>query len=183
MQSSVNPHFLYNALNSITALIKEDPKRTEQMTLALAEFYKYNTNREEKPLSTIAEEIKMVKTYLDIEKIRFEERLQYNINIQEGIEHENIPHFLLQPLVENAIKYGYNKKTDKVSVNIHIAKQNDSLSIKIFDKGEPFKETMAKGYGLKSVSKRLKLLYPDQHELSFVNSPEKHLAIQINTPT
>lgn len=179
LQSSVNPHFLYNALNSIAALAEEDPTRTKKMTLALADFYKHNTNREEKPFTTIAEEIEMVKTYLEIEKIRFEERLQYSIDVEDGLGGEKMPHFLLQPLVENAVKYGYDKQSDKIIVAIKITKKEGVLTIAIYDKGKHFEETMEKGYGLKSVSKKLKLLYPNQHEMSFINAPEKHVLIEL----
>lgn len=77
IQSSVNPHFLYNSFNSIASLAKKDPQKTEQMTLALSKFYKYTTNREEASYSTIQEEIEMINTYLEIEKIRFGEKPKF----------------------------------------------------------------------------------------------------------
>lgn len=177
IQSSVNPHFLYNALNSIAALAKEDPERTEKMTLALSEFYKYNTNREEKELSTINEELEMIRTYLEIEKIRFEDRLQYEFDVEERVGTQMIPHFLVQPIVENAIKYGYDKKTDKISVMIKVRRAEGGIETSVFDNGEAFSEAMQKGFGLKSVTNKLNLLYPESHELSFVNLPKKHVRI------
>jgi len=177
IQSSVNPHFLYNSLNSIAALAKVDPERTEKMTLALSEFYKYHTNREENQMTTVNEEIEMLRTYLEIEKIRFEDRLQYGFSVEENIGSKKIPHFLLQPIVENAIKYGYDKTTDTISVKIAVNKIGEDIDIKVYDRGADFSSAMDKGFGLKSVTNKLKLFYPDAYEMAFVNQPSKHVSI------
>ena len=177
LQSSVNPHFLYNALNSIAALAKVDPERTEKMTLALSEFYKYNTNREGNEMSTVHEEMEMLRTYLKIEKIRFKDRLLFEFRIPENVKDVQIPHFLLQPIVENAIKYGYDKSTDTITVRTEVDRLDNGLEIKIYDDGIPFSDEMQKGFGLKSVTNKLQLFYPAAHEVFFVNLPKKHVSI------
>lgn len=179
IQSSINPHFLYNALNSIATLTKSDPVKTEKMTLALSSFYKYVTNREGNTFSTIEKEIEMIKTYLEIEKVRFEDRLKFDIEINKELEAIEIPNFLLQPMVENAIKYGYDKSTDTINIKIKIAKTDNELTINIFDQGRPFDDNLSKGYGLRSVTKKLQHLYPNRHEISFNNNP-KHVLITLN---
>jgi len=179
LQSSVNPHFLYNSLNSIAALSTRDPEKTRKMAFALSDFYRYNTNRNGDPFSTLGEEIEMLKTYLEIEKIRFEDKLNYSINVGENLKDERIPHFLLQPLVENAVKYGYNKSKNQTTIQIDVRMEGQKLKIEIGDNGEDFKEDMQKGFGLKSVTKKLKLLYPGRHEMEFINQPSKKVLISL----
>jgi LytS/YehU family sensor histidine kinase len=179
LHARVNPHFLYNALNSIASLAKEDAEKTEKMALALSTFYKYNTNRNEEHWATIAEELNILANYLTIEQIRFDEQLIINYEIEEGIKKYLIPKFMLQPLVENGIKYGFDEKSNKIIVTIKIIKQQGQLLICIFDKGLPFSDTLQLGYGLRSVQKKLKLFYPDQHSLTLVNEPEKGIMITL----
>jgi len=177
VQASVNPHFLYNSLNSIASLAKTDPQKTEEMAIALSKFYKYNTNRDQSVLSTIDQEIDLLKTYLEIEKIRFEDKLHFELNLDPNLNDVKIPHFLLQPIVENAIKYGYQKSTDKIWVKVDVSANANNLQISIFDKGEDFNENLHSGYGLKSVMKKLEVVYPNQHSMEFINTPEKHVLI------
>ena len=179
LQSRINPHFLYNALNSIASLAQEDAVKTEKMAVALSKFYKYSTNRKDKHWTTIAKELDLLETYLVIEKIRFGDQLIIHFDCKEDLKSEQIPRFLLQPLVENAIKYGYNEATKKNIVNVTITEENGRLQIKITDEGLPFLENMELGYGLRSVQKKLKLLYPKQHELDFVNAPAKAVVISL----
>lgn len=179
LQSSVNPHFLYNSLNSIATLAKKDPQRTEDMSLALSQFYKYITNRESKTIATVKEELNMLGHYLAVEKIRFEDRLMTNIQYNDEALDISIPYFLLQPLVENAIKYGYNKDTNTITIGLDIQSQINKLQIKVSDSGPLFRDDMSRGYGLKSVMKKLELMYPNQHTIEFVNEP-KHVLIIIS---
>lgn len=179
LQSRINPHFLYNALNSITSLAQEDAVKTEKMAMALSKFYKYSTNRKEEHWTSIAEELELLDTYLVIEKIRFGEQLAVNYKLDPSLKNLRIPRFLLQPLVENAIKYGYNERRKQTEVTIDINKQKEQLQISVKDKGIPFSDTMELGYGLRSVQKKLKLLYPDQHKIDFVNTPEKGVIITL----
>jgi len=179
IQSSVNPHFLYNALNSISSLAIIDPSRTQKMTMALSEFYRYHTNRDQQNITSMKEEVAMLEKYIEIEKIRFEDRLQYHasVEIDDAIE---IPHFLLQPLVENAIKHGYDSETNKIVVELKIWRSTDQLFISVADSGKDFNLNLNMGYGLKSVSQKLALLYPGKHELAILNEPHKHVLITID---
>jgi len=179
IQASVNPHFLYNSLNSIASLAKSDPEKTEAMSLALSKFYKYNTNRGQNPASSIAEEIEMITNYLEIEKIRFGDRLQYQIHIDDQAKSRQVPHFVFQPLVENAIKYGYNEASETIQIKVDIKEVNNKTEIKIFDQGKSFTEDLSSGYGLKSVMKKLELFFPNSHSIDFINVPEKHVFITI----
>jgi len=180
LHARVNPHFLYNSLNSIASLAQTNPAKTEEMALALSDFYKHSTNRQDQNWSTLGEELELIKTYLDIEKIRFEDRLQYQLETSENAGLYPIPRFLLQPLVENAIKYGFNKKENKTAITIKVEGNSKELQIRILDSGPSFSGHMNTGYGLKSVKKKLKLLYPNTHELHFINEPIKQVHIILN---
>jgi|GEM_PF-1316274 len=179
LQAKINPHFLYNSLNSIASLAQSDPEKTESMALALSKFYKEKTNRKERIWSTVSEELAMLKTYLSIEKIRFGDRLEITVQCDETIKNEKLPRFLLQPLIENAIKYGYHSTGNKIIVTIKVEQQKGNLFFRILDSGLPFSDELDTGYGIRSVQKKLKLFYPDRHQMEFINHPEKQVFIQI----
>jgi hypothetical protein len=178
LQASINPHFLYNALNAIAGLAKKDAEKTAQMALSLSVFYRYVTNKDQNHITTVDEEINMINNYLKIEKIRFGETLIVELHCADDARKCTLPHFILQPIVENAIKYGFDGKV--VSVKIDISSKAGVLLIRVFDSGKPFDENMSTGYGLKSVTEKLRLLYPDQHQFSFMDEPDKHVLISIN---
>jgi len=124
-------------------------------------------------------EFEILEIYLEIEKIRFGERLQVNLNIDETTKDIKLPRFLLQPLVENAIKYGYNEKLNQTHVQVFAEQKENKLHLKILDDGKDFSEEMNTGYGLRSVQKKLKILFPEKHEIAFVNQPQKGVFITI----
>ena len=121
----------------------------------------------------------MVKTYLEIEKTRFEEQLQYTITIDADCENYLIPRFLIQPLVENAIKHG-TSKVEKGILEIRVSKQENSLEILVADNGPQFPQQMTTGYGVRNVSEKLDLLFPKNNNVSFYNQPKKYIIIQIH---
>ncbi|MBK7806521.1 MAG: histidine kinase [Saprospiraceae bacterium] len=177
IQSRINPHFLYNALNSISSLARTEPKKTEEMALQLAKFYGQCSDIKSKPMITLAEELEILKSYLMIEKIRFGDRLQVILPDDDDIMDKIIPSFTLQPVVENAIKYGYSTDENVIKIRITAETNDKSLILRIYDSGPPFSDNMHSGYGLNSISKKLKVLYPDQHTISFINEPEKCVEI------
>jgi sensor histidine kinase YesM len=179
IQSRINPHFLYNALNSIASLARTEPRKTEEMALQLAKFYDQCSSIKSKSLISLSEELNIVKSYLKIEKIRFGDRLHVWLPDDSEIPMVMIPSFLLQPIVENAIKYGYSSDDNVIHIRI-TAEINDTLTkLRIYDSGPPFSENMHSGYGINSISKKLKVLYPDRYTMSFVNEPEKCVEIII----
>lgn len=179
LQAKINPHFLYNSLNSIAGLIHDEPDKAEKMVLSLSDLFRYSLNTQGKSYTTVAEEITMVKTYLEIEKTRFEEQLQYTITISPDCEKYLIPLFLIQPLVENAIKHG-TSKVEKGILEISVSKQNNSLQIMVADNGHDFPQQITTGYGIRNVSEKLDLLFPEKNNVSFYNQPQKHILIQIH---
>ena len=181
IQSRINPHFLYNALNSIASLARTEPRKTEDMALQLAKFYDQCSATKSKPMITLGEELEILKSYLMIEKIRFGDRLQVILPNNDDAMEVMMPSFTLQPIVENAIKYGYNTTENVIHIRITAEINDKSLTLRIYDSGPPFSENMHSGYGLSSIAKKLKVLYPDRHTFSFINEPEKCVEIVFGT--
>lgn len=109
LQSQINPHFLYNALNSIASLAHTDADKTEKMALSLSDLFRHSINQKEKKVNTLEDEIYLVRNYLEIEQIRFGDRLKFSIDVEPDLLIVEIPMFILQPLVENTIKHGISK--------------------------------------------------------------------------
>ena len=181
LTAKTNPHFLYNSLNTIAALAKTDADKTEKMAIELSKFLKYSTNRQSTNLVTVKEEIEMIQTYLKIEKIRFEDQLEYELHIAKNTETQMIPRFLLQPLVENALKHGYQSGTQKINLAVEASMEMDNLVLKIKDSGAHFGNDLTAGYGLDSVTKKLHLLFPNAHHLELMNVPEKQIKITLQS--
>lgn len=174
LSSKINPHFLYNSLNSIAGLSTIDGEKTRDMAIALAKLFRYNINKEESNYASVDEEMGMVMIYLEIEKIRFEENLRYHVQVSTEVANALIPKHLLQPLVENAVKHGAT--AEGVEVNISITEENDTLKIMVADSGKPFDMNFSPGYGIKSLYDKLDLLANGSYEISFLNDPK---AVQI----
>ena len=179
LQSQINPHFLYNALNSIASLALVDGEKTQKMTYSLSNLFKYTINRKEKKTSTIGDEIKMVQNYLDIEKIRFGDRLQFSIEVDKELEKVEIPLFIIQPLIENAIKHGISKIEGNGKIALKIEKREKEILITIIDNGPHFSEGLVNGHGLQTVYDLLYLSYGEKASLSWQNTPDKMIQIII----
>jgi sensor histidine kinase YesM len=179
LQSKINPHFLYNSLNSIASLIHEDADKAEDMTLKLSKLFRYSINSQQENMASIKEEIEIVNTYLDIEKVRFGDRINFMMQIAPEVKDLRIPRFLIQPLVENALKHGLNNKADHGVLQIIANRDADNISITIADNGVPFPDDINMGYGLQSTYDKLSLLYGDNYRIHISNHPQKHIKITI----
>lgn len=179
LQSRINPHFLYNSLNSIAGLAHSDPGKVEKMALSLSDLFRYSVNRTDDQMSTILDEINMVRSYLEIEQIRFGERLSYKIDMDKTIENMQIPKFILQPIVENAVKHGVSKQEGKGEIKITIEKNSNKIVITVFDNGPAFPEGFVSGAGLQSVYDLLNLICGGDAEVNWQNNPEKFIKITI----
>jgi two-component system, LytTR family, sensor kinase len=180
LHSKVNPHFLYNALNSIADLSITDGRKARKMTIALADLFRYSINYSQNNFSTVNDEVAMTEVYLQIEKIRFEDQLSYSVKVNEEAGHYLVPRFILQPLVENAVKHGLKITGKMTEISLDVAKDDNGLLITIADNGPEFPQELSPGYGVKSVYDKLDLLFPGQYEIHFRNQPRKEVFIQIN---
>jgi LytS/YehU family sensor histidine kinase len=172
LKSQLNPHFMFNAMNSIRALIDENPQKAKQAVTQLANILRQTLTLEKNKLISFDDEINLVKDYLALEKIRFEERLNYSLEIDEASSQYKIPPMLLQTLVENAIKHGISKLTEGGIVSI-TAKQDaegKKLKIEICNSGNynP-EENLQSGYGIQNTKDRLRFVFADGASFLIVN--------------
>lgn len=181
LQARINPHFLYNSLNSIASLVHENPDKAEEMTVLLAKLFRYTTGRtDDEYFDTIANELEMVGTYLQIEQVRFGDRLNFRVQVDDpALEILTIPKFLLQPLVENAVKHGISKLSGEGKIRVHIYEEGNWLFLCVHDNGPAFQEEGAAGYGLRSIREKLHLLYQDDASVEMLNQPAKHVCIRL----
>lgn len=142
LQAKINPHFLYNALGAIADLSLTDGTRAREMTLALADLFRYSLNYAGDNYATVDEELQLSDLYLRIEQIRFENKLHYEVEAAPDARSFRVPRFLLQPLLENAVKHGL-KITDRVTqIKILIEVIDNGISIAVEDNGPPFPDEL-----------------------------------------
>lgn len=162
LRYQVNPHFLFNTLNSLSSLvITGKPQAAESMIQNLSNFYRTSLSTEPLEDVTLAEEVDLQRLYLEIEKVRFPERLRTSIDIPPELMNQYVPALILQPLVENAIKYGVSRVNRPVDVRISAEKSDDMMVITVMDNGEPMTSSDDKGsgIGLANVRDRLEARY------------------------
>ncbi|GAB3541032.1 histidine kinase [Spirosoma fluminis] len=180
LQAKINPHFLYNALNSIASLVHDNPDKAEEMTLLLSKLFRYSTGRNGELFATLTDELEMVRTYLQVEQVRFGNRLTFSVDVSDpALNDLKLPQFLLQPIVENAIKHGIAKLADMGRIDVRIYRKNDALHLCVHDNGPAFPDDMDGGYGLRSIQDKLKLLYGDDATIEFQNWPLKQVLLSI----
>ncbi|MFB9051589.1 sensor histidine kinase [Formosa undariae] len=179
LQSHINPHFLYNALNSIAGLAHTNADKTEKMALSLSDLFRYSINKKGEKMSTIEEEVQMVENYLDIEKIRFGDRLTFQLDIDKSILDKKIPMYILQPLVENAIKHGISKIRGEAKIALQIIKEENNLFIRVSDNGPDFPKSLISGHGLQTVNDLLRLSYGDNASLTWENTTKKTITVNL----
>ncbi len=161
LRQQLQPHFLFNSLNSISALTITNAEGAREMIQQLSDFLRSTLRREEIQLITLQEELAHLKLYLDIEKVRFGHRLQISINTGKALSSMLLPALLLQPLVENAIKFGLYNTLEAIEIGITATEKNNVLVITVVN---PFDEDCLQaasgtGFGLESVRRRLYLLF------------------------
>lgn len=166
LRQQLQPHFLFNSLNSISALTGSDPEKARHMIHQLSDFLRGTLRKGEQQWNTLAEELKYLQLYLDIEKVRFGYRLHTEIICNDEVLQLKLPALLLQPVVENAIKFGLYDTTGEVIIKVTSTKEGNDLKIIVqnpFDPetSQPLKGT---GFGLSSIQRRLFLLFA-RHDL------------------
>jgi two-component system, LytTR family, sensor kinase len=183
LRAQINPHFLFNSLNTIAALISLEPEKAEKFTVRLAKVFRYVLLHADRPLSAIDEEIDFLKSYLEIEQIRFGERLLVEFDVEHSIAHTAVPSLILQPLVENAIKHGASPKVGNTRILVQAKRRDGLILLTVEDDGIGLAVNGAKlgrgvpdarsgaGVGLQNVRERLHTMYGATASLSLVNIP------------
>jgi two-component system LytT family sensor kinase len=161
LRQQLQPHFLFNSLNSISALAGSRPEEARKMIQQLSDFLRGTIKKDDQQLVTLQDELKHLQLYLDIEKVRFGHRLRTEIERPEEALYLMMPSLLLQPLVENAIKFGLYDTIGEITIRIMALKQDNQLVIRIENPFDPqtAQPRQGTGFGLNSVQRRLYLLY------------------------
>ena len=164
LRYQVNPHFLFNTLNSLSSLVMtKRNERAEEMLLAISTFFRTSLSLDPNAEVTLAEEIELQRLYLDIEKVRFPTRLQVEIDVPSDLQKAKLPALILQPLIENAIKYGVSRSKEKVTLRITAGRTfADKLEVIVSNTGKPGETPSSDhgtGVGLKNVEQRLNARY------------------------
>lgn len=180
LKSQLNPHFLFNALNSIKALITEDPNEARNAINKLSNLLRRTLNTSGESLITIEEELSLVESYLALEKIRFEERLNFIIEPCPECMKCKIPPLMLQTLVENAVKHGIDKSVSGGDVTISMKIHTNHLEIHVTNPGKLGNKN-SKGIGLENTRRRLRLLFQENAHLS-LNNTETGVLTTIQLP-
>lgn len=160
IKSQLNPHFIFNSMNSIRAMIDENPGKAQNLITQFSNILRSSLYMERKPVISLADELSLVKDYLELEKARLEERLEFTIDVSDECLNFDIPPLLIQTLVENGIKHGISHLEKGGMLELKAEVQGDLLKVYILNTGSISKEKNKKtGIGLKISQQRLKLLY------------------------
>jgi len=177
LKAQLHPHFLFNTLNTISALMSSNIKQAQNTLADLSDLLREVLDLKKDNLITVEQELQLLKKYLDIIKIRFSDHLTIEMNIEDGLNEALIPNMLLQPIVENTFKHGFSYNNTDLVLRISIDRNQDDLVIKIVNNGKPLEDFYAfqspKGKGIPNIKERLKTLYSSNFSFSFQDLANK----------
>jgi two-component system, LytTR family, sensor kinase len=185
LKAQLNPHFLFNTLNSINALVGSDPEAARRVLAQFAEVLRYSLESDRQPLVPLSEELHFVETYLAIEKARFDRRLQIKMEIDDAARHLLVPPMILQPLAENAVKHGIAPKEEGGELSLRVQQQENYLEIEVADNGVGLSavqpnDLLNNGTGLRNTDLRLRRMFGESSGLQVSNSQDGfHVKFQI----
>jgi two-component sensor histidine kinase len=188
MRLQLNPHFLFNSLNSTRMLVGEDPEQARHMITQLARLLRSTLERSQSVTVTLHEELELTRTYLNLEAVRFEERLTYQFDIDPDAESVAVPPMMVQTLVENAVKHGIAARKDggTVTVRAHTVraqKHTDALCVQVTNTGHLNEDASQRGIGLRNLRERLRLLYGDAFTFSIENGNSDTVVATVRMPS
>jgi two-component system LytT family sensor kinase len=181
LRAQINPHFLFNSLNTIADLVVRDAVRAEAMTLRLAGVFRHVLANSSRPLTSIRDEIAFLRTYLYIEEVRFGDRLRVELNMAPDIGNQEIPSLILQPLVENALKHGLAPRPGPGHLWISAHADGEQVLLRVEDDGIG-PGTAPAGLGLTNVAERLATLYQDRAAVKLEPRPGGGTRVTIRLP-
>lgn len=185
LKGQINPHFMFNALNNIRAMMLEDATRSRDMLLKLSELLRYSMNMTEKREVSLKDELSVVRDFLALNKIQYEERLNYSVHVDEAVGNLKIPPMIIQILVENSVKHGVSALSGGGDVQVTVVRDGERLVIEVSNSGSWSLPTGISrdnnGIGLPNVRKRLKLLYGD-NALLHLSEQNQRVVARIEIP-
>ncbi len=185
LKMQIHPHFLFNSLNTVSVLIQEEPKKAEQTLIMISDLLRLTLKRSESPEIALKDELQYVELYLNIEQVRFGDRLKISIHSEKDTLEAQVPPLILQPLVENAIKHGISQKRGEGIIEIYCERKNGSLSMRVTDNGNGITtmgNTTEGGIGLSNTTSRLKALYGNNANIVLSGGDSGGTTIEIVLP-
>jgi len=184
LQMQLNPHFLFNSLHSISALMHDDVERADSMIARLSDLLRAALESSDTQEVTLREELDLLKRYLAIEQIRFGDRLNVSIDAPPELLDARVPNLILQPLVENAIRHGIEPRARSGRIELRAQSSNGTLVLEVSDNGPglPSSQPMNEGIGLSNTRTRLRTLYGEAHGFELRQSPEGGLLVRLTIP-
>jgi len=182
LKSQINPHFLFNSLNSISSLTVSNPEKAQEMVINLSTFMRYSLMHNEKEMVSFSRELENIKLYLSIEKVRFGKKLNAEFEIDSHCLEAEIPNMILQPLFENAIKYGVYETTEQVTIKSTCECDGNVLKITIVnDYDASTIKRRGEGIGLRNIRKRMEIIY-NQPDLMKITDHKTSFEVQLIIP-
>lgn len=176
LKSQLNPHFMFNSMNSIRALIDEDPKKAKVAVTQLSNILRSTLMMHKNKLISFQDELALVKDYLELEHIRFEERLRYSFEIDNQTLNLSVPPMMIQTLVENGIKHGISKFAEGGEITLKAKKINSELLVEIINSGQlDLSSQSDTGFGIENTTNRLQLLFGNNASFSIQNLDNQHV--------
>lgn len=182
LKSQINPHFIFNSLNSIASLTIISPEKAREMVIKVSEFLRYSLGKENDQMNTMDDELNNIILYLDIEKVRFGDRLAIEKEIDKNCLNLKLPNLILQPIFENAIKHGIYESLEQVTIRLKAWQDQNILRIEVSNQFDPNAVgKKGKGIGLKNVSERLRLIY-GVSQLVFTEKTDNLFTVRLDIP-
>jgi len=181
LRMQLQPHFLFNTLNSISALVHADPEGADGMISRLGDFLRMTLDAPPDQLVPLRKELAFIRAYLAIEQVRFQDRLRVDIQIPADLMDLRVPAFLLQPLVENALKHGLSDRQKGGALHVRARQEGQDLVLEIHDDGEGFVPGN-EGVGLRNVRSRLGLVYKGRHHFDILGGPGRGTLVILRLP-
>lgn len=182
LESQLNPHFLFNSLNSIGELIGENPTQARYMVLRLSSLLRTTLQTGQTETHPLEKEINLAKTYLELESMRFEERLRYGFDVDMRYQNVAVPVMLIMTLVENSIKHGINRHVQGGEVQVQVSGDENGLQITVTNTGNLENTERPGGVGLANIRERLRLIYGDQAWLSIQDIKPRRVQAMVFLP-
>jgi sensor histidine kinase YesM len=182
LRSQIRPHFLFNSLNSVSSLTMTDPEKAQEMVIKLAELMRYSLNLPDSMVSSLENELYHVELYLDIEKVRFGERLMFEKQVEPEAIEWNVPVMMLQPLLENSVKYGVYESSESTKIRLGARLDDEALEIRIGNSYDPSSNVKkGTGTGLKNIRARLLNIYGTS-SLMKIDQAEDYFEVILRIP-
>ena len=183
LKAQMNPHFLFNTLNNIYSLARKGSDRTADVVMGLSKILRYMLYDCQQPTVSLSQEINMIKDYIELEKIRYNDRLVTSFEVNVDEESTQIAPLLLIPFVENAFKHGVSETRFTAQVNVRLVQANGRVSLVVKNSIETGSQSDDEGIGLKNVMRQLELIYQNRHHLTFIRENDSfsvNLNIQLH---